>query len=110
MKRLIAIAALATTPAFAHIALESSTIPDGANVKAPGELRLQFSENLEPGFGGAILADATGKPVVASRPAGGPAITLQPRGLKPGLYTVSWRGMGHNRHRIKGQLRFSVVP
>ena len=110
MKLAVALLALCITPAFAHIAFEGASLADGATVKAPSEVRLQFSENLEPGFSGAVLSDASGRPVAMSRAAGGHAITLQPRGLKPGAYTVSWRGMGHNRHRIKGRIRFNVVP
>jgi methionine-rich copper-binding protein CopC len=110
MKLVIAILTLAAAPAFAHIAFEGATIADGASVKDPGEVRLQFSENLEPGLSGAVLSDASGKPVLTTRARGGHAITLQPRGLKPGVYTVSWHGTGHNLHRIKGQLRFHVVP
>ena len=105
-----ALLALSALPAFAHIAFQGATVADGAHVKAPGEVRLQFSENLEPGFSSAVLSDAAGKQVAVSRRAGGRAITLQPGGLKPGAYTVSWRGMGHNRHRIKGHIRFNVVP
>lgn len=110
MKLAVAFLALCITPAFAHIAFQGATIADGASVKDPGEVQLRFSENLEPGFSGAVLSDATGKPVASSRAIGGHAITLPSRGLKPGAYTVSWHGMGHNRHRIKGSLRFNVVP
>jgi methionine-rich copper-binding protein CopC len=110
MKRVITLLALCITPAFAHIAFEGATITDGASVRDPGEVRLQFSENLEPGFSGAVLSDASGKPLAATRASGGHAITLKSRGLKPGAYTVSWRGMGHNLHRIKGRIRFNVVP
>jgi copper resistance protein C len=109
MKFAVAALALCITPAFAHIAFEGATIADGASVKDPGEVRLQFSENLEPGFSGAVLSDASGKPLATSRARGGHAITLPSHGLKPGAYTVSWHGMGHNRHRIKGSIRFNVV-
>ena len=110
MKLAAAFLALCATPAFAHIAFQGATIADGARVRHPGDVRLQFSENLEPGFSGAVLSDATGRPVATSRAAGGHAITLPSRDLKPGIYTVSWHGMGHNRHRIKGHIRFNVVP
>jgi methionine-rich copper-binding protein CopC len=110
MRLAVAALALGITPAFAHIAFQGATIADGASVRDPGEVRLQFSENLEPGFSGAVLSDASGKPLATSRARGGHAITLPSRGLKPGAYTVSWHGMGHNRHRIKGSIRFNVVP
>lgn len=110
MKLATLMLALAIAPAFANIAFQGATIADGASVKDPGEVRLQFSENLEPGLSSAVLSDQAGKPVLAAHARGGHAITLQPKGLKPGTYTVSWRGMGHNLHRIKGQLRFHVVP
>ena len=110
MRLAVALLALSLTPAFAHIAFEGANLTDGANVKDPGEVRLQFSENLEPGFSGAVLSDAMGKPVATTHARGGHAITLKSNGLKPGAYTVSWHGMGHNRHRIKGRIRFNVVP
>lgn len=109
MKLAVALLALCITPAFAHIAFQGATVADGATVKDPGDVQLQFSENLEPGLSGAVLSDAAGKPVVAARASGGHAITLKSRGLKPGAYTVSWHGMGHNLHRINGHIRFKVV-
>jgi len=109
MKLAIAMLALGIMPAFAHIVFQGATVSDGATVKDPHEVRLQFSENLEPGFSSAVLSDAAGKPVAVTRARGGHAITLPSHGLKPGAYTVSWHGMGHNRHRIKGSLRFNVV-
>ncbi|HVW75776.1 MAG TPA: copper resistance protein CopC [Rhizomicrobium sp.] len=110
MKYVVLLLALGLSPAIAHIAFEGATVADGASIRDPSEVRLQFSENLEPGFSGAVLSDASGKPLAMSRAMGGHAITLKSHGLKPGAYTVSWHGMGHNRHRIKGRIRFNVVP
>ena len=110
MKPALALLALAVTPALAHIAFEGATIADGASVKDPGEVRLQFSENLEPGVSTAVISDAEGKPVVVSHARGGHTIALRPKALKPGVYTVSWHGTGHNLHRVTGRIRFNVVP
>ena len=103
------LAALAL-PAWAHAKLISSDPKAGASIKSPSLIRLVFSETLEPAFSGATLSDAAGKAIPVSAAVGTTTITLMPLALKPGTYTVLWHSVGHDTHRVSGNLRFTVVP
>jgi copper resistance protein C len=111
MKHLVAAALLcAAAPAFAHARLTDSTPAANASVKSPGQIRLHFSEPLEPAFSGAALHDAAGKPVPVSAAVGAAAITLIVPTLRPGAYTVDWHSVGHDTHRVTGRFSFKVMP
>lgn len=101
---------MVASPAWAHAKLTSSDPKAGASVKSPSLIRLVFSESLEPAFSGASLSDSTGKAIPVSAAVGSTTITLMPLGLKPGTYKVTWRGVGHDTHRITGSFRFIVIP
>ena len=79
-------------------------------MKSPSLIKLTFSEDLEPAFSGAELADAAGKTVPVSRSVGTTTITLLPMPLKPGAYKVSWHSVGHDTHRLTGSFGFTVIP
>lgn len=111
MKHIIAAALLlAASPAFAHARLTDSTPAANAGVKSPGQVRLHFSEPLEPAFSGATLKDAAGRTVPVSAAVGGAAITLIVPALRPGAYTVDWHSVGHDTHRVSGHFAFKVMP
>jgi methionine-rich copper-binding protein CopC len=111
MKRLVAAGLLLTAaPAFAHARLTDSTPAANASVKSPSQIRLHFSETLEPAFSGAALSDAAGKPIPVSAAVGAAAVTLIAPGLRPGSYTVDWHSVGHDSHRVSGRFTFKVVP
>ena len=111
MKRIIAAGLLfAAAPAFAHARLTDSAPTANASVKAPGQIRLHFSETLEPAFSGATLKDAAGKTIPASAAVGGTSVTLIAPVLRPGTYTVEWHGVGHDTHRVDGHFTFKVIP
>ena len=98
-------------PALAHAHLVKSMPADGAKVKSPAHIVLNFSEALEPAFSGALLMDKvgrnlTGEPVKVS----GKLITLTPGPLAPGDYTVSWHSVGHDTHRLEGRIHFTIRP
>lgn len=111
MKRLVAAALLlGAMPAFAHARLTDSTPAANAGVKSPGQIRLHFSEPLEPAFSGATLKDAAGKTIPASAAVGAAGITLIAPMLRPGAYTVEWHSVGHDTHRVSGHFTFKVLP
>ena len=110
MKKLVLLGLLLATPAFAHAKLVSSDPAANAKVKAPGTIKLHFSESLEPAFSSATLTDAAGKTVPVSRSVGSDTITLLPLTLRPGAYTVSWHGVGQDTHRLNGSFGFTVIP
>jgi methionine-rich copper-binding protein CopC len=101
---------LAATPVFAHAMLTASNPADKAAVKSPQQIKLTFSESLEPAFSGATLANASGKTVPVPAAVGGNAITLLPMSLKPGAYSVTWHSVGRDTHRKTGHFTFQVVP
>jgi methionine-rich copper-binding protein CopC len=101
---------LAATPVFAHAMLAASSPADKAAVKSPQQIKLTFSENLEPAFSGAALADASGKAMPVPAAVGGSAITLLPMSLRPGAYTVTWHSVGRDTHRMNGHFTFKVIP
>jgi methionine-rich copper-binding protein CopC len=109
MKKIALLLLLAATPAFAHAKLTASDPAANASVKSPKLIKLTFSEDLEPAFSGAELADAAGKTVPVSRSVGTTTITLLPMTLKPGAYKVSWHSVGHDTHRLTGSFAFKVV-
>jgi methionine-rich copper-binding protein CopC len=110
MKKFLLLMLLAATPAFAHAHLKSSVPAANARVKSPGQIKLVFSETLEPAFSGADLSDAAGKTVPVSRAVGGDSISLMPLTLKPGAYKVSWHSVGQDTHRLSGSFAFTVIP
>ena len=110
MKRIVLLGLLLATPAFAHARLVSSEPAANAKVKSPGQIKLHFSENLEPAFSSASLTDAAGKTVPVSKSVGGQAITLLPLTLKPGAYKVTWASVGQDTHRLTGSFGFTVIP
>jgi methionine-rich copper-binding protein CopC len=110
MKKIVLLMMLAATPAFAHARLTASDPASNAKVKSPREIKLTFSETLEPAFSSAALVDAAGKTVPVSKAVGGTAITLLPLALKPGAYKVNWQSVGQDTHRLNGSFGFTVVP
>jgi len=107
--------ALAATQAFAHAQLEKATPPVGGTVAAPKEIRLEFSEGVEPKFTGLTLTSASGAavPVGAARTeTGNAAVLIVPIGkpLAPGVYTVRWHAVSVDTHHTQGDFQFTVSP
>src|SRR5579885_1556867 len=80
----------------------------------PAEIRLFFTEPVEPAFSGIALATADGKPVAAGRAAVDPGdprqLVLPLPPLPPGRYRVSWHVVSVDTHRTEGDYTFSVNP
>jgi methionine-rich copper-binding protein CopC len=110
MKRIILLGLLLATPAFGHARLVSSDPAANAKVKSPGQIKLHFSESLEPAFSSANLTDGAGQSVPVSKSVGSDTITLLPLTLKPGAYKVTWHSVGQDTHRLTGSFGFTVVP
>jgi methionine-rich copper-binding protein CopC len=99
--------------AFAHAHLVRATPAEGGTVKsAPNEVTLKFSEKLEPSFGSAVICDSAGKQVDKADAHVDKAdrtvvrVSLPP--LDPGVYTVEWRAMSSDTHKINGSFKFQV--
>jgi methionine-rich copper-binding protein CopC len=117
MTRTLAAALLLLVPglARAHAMLEGAVPPVGGTVpSAPPELRLSFSEGIEPRFTTVSLAASAGAPPEVGTLRTDPAdahLLLVPVGkLAPGTYTVTWHAVSVDTHRTQGTYRFTVAP
>jgi copper resistance protein C len=107
--------ALVSSAAFAHAKLEKATPAAGATVASPSEIRLTFSEAVEPRFSGVTLTGPGG----AKAPLGAPKVEgndqrvlIAPiaKALGPGAYTVHWRAVSVDTHHTQGTFQFTVKP
>ena len=120
MKQLILLStaivfALAAPAAWAHAALQRSEPPAGSTLAAaPKQLRLHFNEALEPAFASVRLTGPDGKEVVTEKAAvdkiDGKTLVLPLPALAAGAYKARWSAMGHDGHRMKGEVGFAVKP
>lgn len=103
------------TSAFAHAQLEKATPPVGGTVAPPTEIRLEFSEGVEPRFSGVTLSGTGGASVplgLAKVEAGDAKVLIVPivKSLSPGVYTVHWHAVSVDTHRTQGDFQFTVIP
>jgi methionine-rich copper-binding protein CopC len=109
--------ALVSVPsaAFAHAKLETAAPAAGATVASPSEIRLTFSEAVEPRFSGVTLTGPGG----AKAPLGAPKVEgndqrvlIAPiaKALGAGAYTVHWRAVSVDTHHTQGTFQFTVKP
>jgi|GEM_PF-449330 len=85
-------------PVFAHANIVRSDPPANAVLPStPGEIRLWFTEPLEPAFSKIILRDATGNvlemPPSQVDPNDSLQMSLTPTELPEGVYTIAWRAL-----------------
>ena len=81
----------------------------------PSEIRLIFSEKLEPSFSGAELKTQAGQKVVTPQTVSDPKDTRQliiplPSPLPAGTYSVDWHAVAADSHPVKGNYSFTVKP
>ena len=107
--------ALSATAAFAHAQLEKAVPAVGGTVSSPSEIRLEFSEGVEPRFTGLTLTSAGGASLPVGKSAVAPGdnkilITKIGKPLPPGVYTVNWRAVSVDTHHTQGSFNFTVAP
>lgn len=114
MRSLIALAALTlSAPALAHAVLKQSVPANGAVLDlAPAHIELTFNEKVEKLFSTVTLKDAAGKGVPTAKAAVDPAkpavLRLPLPALGRGKYVAHWTAVGHDGHRLGGDITFSV--
>ncbi|HXZ55126.1 MAG TPA: copper resistance CopC family protein [Burkholderiales bacterium] len=101
--------------ALAHAFLDRAVPAVGGKVHGkPAEVRLRFSQALEPAFSTVQVFDAGGKQVDRKDKGLDPAdasvlrVSLPP--LDPGVYRVVWRVLSVDTHVTEGDYRFEVAP
>jgi copper resistance protein C len=109
-------AAAFAAPVWAHAFLDHASPSVGSTSRgSPGELVLNFTENIVPAFSAVSLTSTAG----ASIPLGktrvepsSPATLRAPIGrrLAPGTYVVHWRVVSVDTHHTSGSYKFTVAP
>jgi methionine-rich copper-binding protein CopC len=103
------------TLAGAHAFLERAEPRVGSTVRTPpAEVRLWFSERLEPAFSSVQVVDTTGHQVdkgdVQVDPAAPKQLRVALPPLPPGTYMVRWRVLSVDSHVTEGKFTFRVAP
>ena len=102
-------------PALAHAALDHATPAAGSTVhKSPPQLKLWFTEEIEPSFSSAAVFDTRGQEVnkrdsaVSADDKKMLVVSVPP--LSPGSYKVVWRVVAADTHKTEGSYAFVVAP
>jgi copper resistance protein C len=105
---------IAASPASAHALLKQASPGVGSTVAAsPSEIRINFSEGVEPSFSGLTLTSEAGAAVPLGKSHVDPGddstlITPVSQPLKPGVYTVKWHAVAVDTHKTQGSFQFTV--
>ena len=109
----LAAAPLARALPLPHATLLSSEPAAGARVgTSPSRVRLVFSEPVEAAMSGATLSSANGSRVelaIAVDPHDVHALVAPVAALQPGAYSVRWRVVSADGHRVDGSFEFTIV-
>jgi copper transport protein len=112
----VSVAALALpAAAWAHAALlRTDPLPSGTVNTPPKQLRLTYSEAVEPRFAIVSVTDAGAHQVTAGAPrraAGNVDTLVVPlKKLSQGWYLVWWRVISADGHPVRGAFTFAVGP
>jgi methionine-rich copper-binding protein CopC len=104
---------LGITTAAAHAYLDHASPLVGSTVStAPSEVRMWFTQALEPRFSGAQMRGPGGKVFGSGVVDGGDPkqMVIRVHGLAPGKYTVTWKILSVDTHRTEGSFSFEVKP
>ena len=110
----LALSAIASVNVHAHSYLVSSEPPANATIShVPREVRLRFSEALEPEFVSATV-ERDDKPL---EPPPAPALDKDGKTMRlalptggAGAYSVVWSIVAKDGHRTKGRIDFRIKP
>ncbi|MGY9106866.1 MAG: copper homeostasis periplasmic binding protein CopC [Alphaproteobacteria bacterium] len=98
--------------AEAHAKLVSANPSPDSEVAAPEDIRLSFSEALEPRFSTFTMKASDGSSVSlapAADPADAKVLWAEPSTpLSPGIYEISWEVVSGDAHKMAGAFTFTV--
>src|SRR6476646_5757053 len=100
------------TAALSHTFLnEAAPIVGGTVPTSPKEIRLTFTEAIEPRFSGIDLTTADGRAIATGAAAVDPGndkqLVLMVPPLTPGRYRVHWHVVSVDTHRTEGEYSFT---
>jgi copper resistance protein C len=102
--------------ASAHALLKTAIPAVGGTVSAsPKEIRIKYSEGVEPRFSAIALATEAGAALPVGKASVDPAdnstlIAPVSQALKPGVYKVTWHVVSVDTHKTQGSFEFTVAP
>jgi len=102
-------------PASAHAFLDRAVPAVGSVVRAPPtEIRLRFTQRLEPAFSGIRVFDRDGKQVdrgdARLDATDATLLRVSLPVLPAGVYRVTWRVLSVDAHVTEGDFTFDVAP
>ncbi len=105
----------AVAGAGAHAFLDRAEPRVGSTVKTPpAQVRLWFTQPLEPAFSTVRVLDGSGRQVdkrdVTVDPGKPDLLTVSVPALGPGTYKVVWRVLSVDTHVTEGDFTFTVAP
>ncbi|MDX6665381.1 MAG: copper transport protein [Solirubrobacteraceae bacterium] len=111
----LALPALVPASAGAHAALlKERPAASGILNAAPAQVRLLYSEPVEPRFAIVSVTDQNGNRVTSARPARSPSnadeLDVPLKKLSKGWYLVYWRVISVDGHPVRGAFTFAVGP
>jgi copper resistance protein C len=110
---LVAALAAGAATAHAHAYLDHTSPRVGSTVtSSPGEVRMWFTQALEPKFTTAQLRSSAGA-VIANGGVDGAdpkQIVIRVQALPPGSYKVFWKVLSVDAHHTEGSFGFQVKP
>jgi len=106
---------LGAAAAWGHAFVERAEPRVGSTVRtAPAQVRVWFTENLEPAFSTLEVWDQDGKRVDGGpaevSPASPAMLQVPVKALGPGTYRVKWRVLSVDTHVTEGNFTFRVAP
>jgi methionine-rich copper-binding protein CopC len=112
---IVAVAAVLPPPASAHAFLDRAVPAVGSAVHLPPtEVRLWFTQKLEPAFSSVSVLDRNGSPVdrgdARVDAADATLLRVSLPALAPGAYRVKWRVLSVDSHVTEGDFTFDVAP
>jgi methionine-rich copper-binding protein CopC len=103
---------LSPTSANAHAFLDHASPPVGSTMqKAPRQLSLWFTQDLEPAFSKVVVRSVNGSRVDAGSRvdhSDHKLMHVSLRTLRPGTYKVSWHVLSVDTHTTEGDFSFTV--
>jgi copper transport protein len=108
----MAVVVLLAQPASAHaVLLRTVPAPQSTVARAPGSVRLEFSERVDVALGAIRVYDVDARRVDTGtiRHASSGRMVIVPVGhLRNGTYTVTWRAVSADGHAVRGGFVFYV--
>ena len=100
-------------PALAHAFPDHADPAVGSTVAAaPAQIRIWFTEALEPAFSAIEVTDAEGHAMGKGKarldPGDPKLLVLELATLPPGTYRVAWHVVSIDTHRTEGDFTFTV--